>query len=77
MLTIIKNHRTMVDTNTSDATNTNTISYDTLKKYCESLQSQEYYKFLESQDAFENSLGYLAIGLSCSIVYDLKVVQVD
>ena len=77
MLTIIKNHRTMVDTNTSDATKKNEISYDTLKKYCESLQAQEYYKFLESQDAFENSLGYLAIGLSCSIVYDLKVVQVD
>ena len=52
-------------------------TYNTVKKYCEKLQADAYASFLESRDAFENSLGYLSIGVDCFIIYDLKVVQVD
>lgn len=52
-------------------------TYNTVKKYCEKLQADAYTSFLGSRDAFENSLGYLSIGIDCFIIYDLKVVQVD
>lgn len=55
----------------------NVNSYNTIMKYREKLQAVAYNDFLGSRDAFENSLGYLSIGLNCSIVYNLKVVQVD
>ena len=55
----------------------NVNSYNTIMKYREKLQAIAYSDFLGSRDAFENSLGYLSIGLDCSIVYNLKVVQVD
>lgn len=55
----------------------NVNSYNTIMKYREKLQAIAYSDFLGSRDAFENSLGYLSIGLNCSIVYKLKVVQVD
>ena len=55
----------------------NVNSYNTIMKYREKLQAVAYSDFLGSRDAFENSLGYLSIGLDCSIVYNLKVVQVD
>ncbi len=62
-----------------DAKNGSTagVSYNTIMKYREKLQAVAYSDFLGSRDAFENSLGYLSIGLDCSIVYNLKVVQVD
>ena len=52
-------------------------SYNTIMKYREKLLVLAYEDFLGSRTAFENSLGYLSIGLDCSIVYNLKVVQVD
>lgn len=53
------------------------VSYNTIMKYREKLLVLAYEDFLGSRTAFENTLGYLSIGLDCSIVYNLKVVQVD
>ena len=64
-------------TEINDRTWGNVNSYNTIMKYREKLQAIAYSDFLGSRDAFENSLGYLSIGLDCSIVYNLKVVQVD
>lgn len=69
--------RTIVDVDTTDSNNTTSITYDTLMKYREKLQFDAYTSFLDAQVAFESSLGYLSIGLRCSIIYELKVVQVD
>lgn len=71
VLTEISN-RTITVTGEEDV-----FSYNSLMKYKEKLQADAYKIFLESKDDFENSLGYLSIGLNCSVVYNLKVVQLD
>ena len=76
-LKIISEQRTLKDVDTSDSTNTNAVTYNTLMKYREHLQAKEDKTFLDARDEFEHGLGYLSMGLSCSIIYDLKVVQVD
>lgn len=69
--------RTIVDVNTKDINNTTTISYNTLKKYHESLELNQYLDFLTSQEEFENSVGYLGIGLICTITFNIIIEQED
>lgn len=75
-INIIKS-RTITDVDKTDSNNTSTITYNTIKKYYEKLQLDEYVSYLEAQDEFENSVGYLGIGLNCNLILNIKVSQVD
>ena len=69
--------RTLIDVDTTNTNATTSITYDTIKKYFEKLQLDEYEAFILAQNEFQNSVGYLGIGLNCNIVLDIKVSQVD
>ena len=69
--------RTLIDVDTTNINATTSITYDTIKKYFEKLQLDEYEAFILAQNEFQNSVGYLGIGLNCNIVLDIKVSQVD
>ncbi len=47
------------------------------RKYMERKSYEQYTKFKDQQDAFIKSLGYLDYGLSCKIIFDIKVDQVN
>ena len=69
--------RTLIDVDTTNTNATTSITYDTIKKYFEKLQLDEYEAFILAQNEFQNSVGYLGIGLNCNITLDIKVSQVD
>ena len=50
---------------------------DKVNKYIELLEYQEYNKFLQAQEDYINSAGYLGLSLECRIVLDIRVEQVD
>ncbi len=50
---------------------------DDVRKYIERKNYEQYTIFKDNQDAFIKSLGYLDYGLSCKIIFDVKVDQVD
>lgn len=55
----------------------NTPTLDNAKKYIEKLGYSEYLRFEETQALHDQSQGYISLGLTCRIVLDLKVEQVD
>ena len=50
---------------------------ESLEKVVERNTYEMYETFLHDKIDFENSLGYLQYGLYCSIIFDLKIEQVD
>ena len=52
-------------------------TYEELRLYNEALAYAQYESFNEIYSEFAASQGYIQCGLSLSVVFDLKVVQVD
>lgn len=63
----IVNNRTIADAS----------SLEGLSNYVEKLEYQSYLAFETTKTNYDRNLGYLSLGLVCSIEFDLKVEQVD
>lgn len=68
--------RTLLKSNT--LSNGNSYSnYNDVRKYMEKLDIDSYESYLEAKKTFEDSLGYLGMGLNCNVKFNIVIGQLD
>ena len=55
--------------------NVNTV--EDLSRFIEKLEYASFYEFLDVKSQYEQTTGYVSLGIECRIILNLKVEQVD